>query len=126
MTEAQDKGRWAEREAAGHLRAHGLKLIARNYRGRFGEVDLIMSDGGVIVFVEVKHRRSAAFMHPAENVDAHKQRRLAMAAGRFLATHPRYGRQPARFDVVTITGPNYRPRIDWIQDAFQLDDSAGY
>ncbi|MYK84284.1 MAG: YraN family protein [Gammaproteobacteria bacterium] len=125
-TKAQAKGRQAESEAAGHLRAHGLKLIARNYRSRFGEVDLIMSDHGVFVFVEVKRRRSASFMKPAESVDIHKQRRLAMAAGRFLATHPRYGRQPARFDVVTITGPNYQPRFDWIQDAFQLDDSAGY
>ncbi|MCY3793811.1 MAG: YraN family protein [Gammaproteobacteria bacterium] len=123
---AQAEGRRAERQAASHLRGHGLKLIASNYRSRFGEVDLIMSDGGVIVFVEVKRRRSARFMNPAESVDVHKQRRLAMAAGRFLATHPRYGRQPARFDVVTITGPNYRPQFDWIRDAFQLDDSAGY
>ena len=123
---AQAEGRWAERQAASHLRGRGLKLIASNYRSRFGEVDLIMSDGGVIVFVEVKRRRSARFMNPAESVDVHKQRRLAMAAGRFLATHPRYGRQPARFDVVTITGPNYRPQFDWIRDAFQLDDSAGY
>ena len=124
--DAQAKGRWAERQAARHLRGHGMKLITHNYRSRFGEVDLIMSDGGVIVFVEVKRRRSARFMNPAESVDVHKQRRLAMAAGRFLSTHPRYGRQPARFDVVTITGPNYRPQFDWIRDAFQLDDSAGY
>lgn len=122
----QTEGHWAERQAASHLRGRGLKLIARNYRSRFGEVDLIMSDGEMIVFVEVKRRRSATFMNPAESVDVHKQRRLAMAAGRFLATHPRYGRQPARFDVVTITGPNYRPQFDWIRDAFQLDDSAGY
>ena len=123
--EAQAKGRWAERQAAWHLRGRGLKLIARNYACRFGEIDLIMSDGGVLVFVEVKRRRSASFMDPAESVDTHKQRRLAMAAGKFLATHPHYGRQPARFDVVTITGPNYRPRFDWIRDAFQLDDCAG-
>lgn len=122
----QAEGHWAERQAASHLRGRGLKLIARNYRSRFGEVDLIMSDEGVIVFVEVKRRRSARFMNPAESVDVHKQRRLAMAAGRFLSTHPRYGRQPARFDVVTITGPNYQPQFDWIRDAFQLDDSAGY
>lgn len=122
--EAQAKGRWAERQAAWHLRGRGLRLIARNYRCRFGEVDLIMHDAEAVVFVEVKRRRSATFMHPAESVDAHKQRRLAMAAGRFLATHPRYALQPARFDVVTITGPNYRPRFEWIQDAFQLDDSA--
>ena len=124
--ETQTKGRWAERQAAAHLREQGLKLIARNYRSRFGEVDLIMIDSGVTVFVEVKRRRSTAFMSPAESVDVHKQRRLALAAGRFLATHPHYGRRPARFDVVTITGPNYQPRFDWIRDAFQLDDSAGY
>ena len=124
--EAQATGRWAERQAAWHLRARGLKLIARNYRSRFGEVDLIMSDSGAIVFVEVKRRRSASFMNPAESVDVHKQRRLAMAAGRFLAAHPHYGHQPARFDVVTITGPNYRLRFDWIRDAFQLDDNVGY
>ena len=122
----QAEGHWAERQAASHLRGRGLKLIARNYRSRFGEVDLIMSDDEVIVFVEVKRRQSARFMNPAESVDVHKQRRLGLAAGRFLATHPRYGRQPARFDVVTITGPNYRPQFDWIRDAFQLDDSAGY
>lgn len=122
----QAEGHWAERQAESHLRGRGLKLIARNYRSRFGEVDLIMSDDEVIVFVEVKRRQSARFMNPAESVDVHKQRRLGLAAGRFLATHPRYGRQPARFDVVTITGPNYRPQFDWIRDAFQLDDSAGY
>ena len=124
--ETQTKGRWAERQAESHLRGRGLKLITRNYRSRFGEVDLIMSDDEVIVFVEVKRRQSARFMNPAESVDVHKQRRLGLAAGRFLATHPRYGRQPARFDVVTITGPNYRPQFDWIRDAFQLDDNAGY
>ncbi|MCY4212668.1 MAG: YraN family protein [Gammaproteobacteria bacterium] len=125
-TKAQARGQWAERRAAWHLRGRGLKLIARNYRCRFGEVDLIMSDGEATVFVEVKRRRNDAFMNPAESVDVHKQRRLAMAAGAFLAAHPRYGRHPARFDVVTITGPNYRPRFDWIRDAFQLDDSAGH
>ncbi len=125
-TETLTKGQWAERRAAWHLRGQGLSLIARNYRCRFGEVDLIMSDGEVTVFVEVKRRRTDAFMHPAESVDLHKQRRLAMAAGAFLAKYPRYGRQPARFDVVTITGPNYRPRFDWIRDAFQLDDGIGH
>jgi putative endonuclease len=106
-----------ERLACRFLEARGLRLVARNHRCRLGEIDLVMTDGGVLVFVEVRYRRSARFAAPAETVGPRKRQRLAAAAGHYLQQHPT--RRPCRFDVLAITGPD---AIDWIQDAFRVDE----
>jgi putative endonuclease len=102
-----------ERLAADFLSGQGLRLIARNHRCRFGEIDLVMGDGKTLVFVEVRYRRGERFGSPAETVDWHKQRRLVAAAGHWLQAHPSV--LPCRFDVVAIGGQD---QIQWFQNAF--------
>lgn len=118
-------GQRIEGQVANYLRRRGLKLIARNYACRFGEIDLVMRHGDVIAFIEVRGRTSTAFLAPAQSIDARKQRRLALTAGRFLQAHPQLAGFPARFDVVAATGPNYRTAYEWIQGAFSVDDCPG-
>ena len=118
-----DKGRRAEDLALEHLERQGLELIARNYRCRAGEIDLVMQQAGLVVFVEVRSRTSSAFVSPKETVDWRKQRRLARVAAWFLRQRRDLANRPVRFDVVSVTTPNYHARLEWIRNAFQVDDS---
>ena len=99
-TLAQAIGGAAEDEAARFLSRHGLEVVARNYRTRLGEIDLVAREGDVLVFVEVRLRSSARFGHALESIDAHKRRRIVAAARQFLANvRP----EPAcRFDVIAL------------------------
>ena len=81
-------GRAAEDRALKELSAAGLRLVARNFRCRLGEIDLVMREGDTLVFVEVRQRRSARFGDAAESVTAAKQRKLQAAAALFVAWHP--------------------------------------
>ena len=101
-----------------HLEAAGLRLIAANQHYRVGEIDLVMRDVEVVVFVEVRYRRSAGFGGSASSVDFVKQRKLVMAAQCFLAEHADLARRTCRFDVVAVEGEVGAPRIDWIRNAF--------
>ena len=112
------QGLRAETAACAHLTQNGLVLLARNYRCRRGEIDLIMRDGDTIVFTEVRFRRQSGFGSPLETVDARKQARLILAARHWLQRHDPAGRHPARFDVVAIEPGPHRPRIQWIRSAF--------
>ena len=112
-------GAWAENEAQSYLETHGLKIVKRNYRCRSGEIDLVMLDGDLIVFVEVRYRASNHFGAGFETVTSAKRRRLIAAASSFLARHRRFSKRCCRFDVVSVTGRNYRLRFLWIRDAFQ-------
>ncbi len=96
-----------------HLEAQGLTFIAANVRCRQGELDLVMRDGGTLVFVEVRYRASNRFGGAAASVDRHKQARLVAAAGYYLSRHPTD--LPCRFDVVAIGA---RDRVQWIRHAF--------
>lgn len=118
------KGRRAEELALRYLKRRGLEPIARNYRCRAGEVDLVMRHAGTIVFVEVRSRASPTFVSPKATVDWRKQRRLARVAAWFLSAHREWADRPVRFDVVSVTKPNYRAKLEWIQNAFQVDDSC--
>jgi putative endonuclease len=113
-------GRWAESAAARYLRRRGLSLLHRNFRCRAGEIDLVMRDGAMLVFVEVRYRADARFVDPAATVTPAKQRRLLTAAAAYLARY-RLADRPCRFDVVTLTKRNYRPEFRWVQDAFGQD-----
>ncbi|QIK38387.1 YraN family protein [Caldichromatium japonicum] len=108
-------GQQKELLAESFLLAQGLVLIARNHRCRFGEIDLVMRDAAVLVFVEVRYRRSAQFGGAAASVDTHKQQRLIQAARDYLMRHPTS--LACRFDVVAI-GP--KDEIQWIKQAFSL------
>jgi putative endonuclease len=114
----QARGRAAEDAALRFLESMGCALVQRNYRCRLGEIDLVMRDGGSLVFVEVRARNSDAFGGAAASIGFSKQRRLAAAARHFLMTHPREARLPARFDVVAISGPGGENAPHWIRAAF--------
>lgn len=100
------------------LQARGLRTLARNFSCRGGEIDLVMRDGDVVIFVEVRYRRSNAYGGAAASIGRDKQRRLQHAAAMFLALHPRLGQLPCRFDVVTFTGTAADPDMQWINGAF--------
>jgi putative endonuclease len=112
-----EAGRAAEALAAAHLERHGLEIVARNYRCRRGEVDLIAADGETLVFVEVRLRSRADFGGAAGSIDGAKQRRIAIAARHFLSR--RRAVPPCRFDAVLLTRLDERA-IEWIRGAFAL------
>jgi len=111
-------GSAAEDRALAHLLEQGLRLVARNYRCRLGEIDLVMLDGATLVLVEVRYRSSAAFGGAVASVTLQKQRRLIGAARHLLATRAELRKLAARFDVVTLDGLRERPKIRWIRNAF--------
>lgn len=90
--------------------------MARNFRTRFGEIDLVMSHGDELVFVEVRLRSREDFGRGAETVDPRKQQKLVRAAEMFLM-HSEHDR-PCRFDVVSVARTHYRTRMEWIRNAF--------
>lgn len=113
-------GSWGELLAADYLRKKRYKVIATNYRCRYGEIDLIVSDRNYLVFVEVKLRKSAKFANAYEFVDTNKQARLRTTAEMYLSQHPT-DLQP-RFDVISIYAPDgtdtVHPEIQHMEDAF--------
>ncbi|MBN1140861.1 MAG: YraN family protein [Deltaproteobacteria bacterium] len=111
-------GKWGEETAAGYLQTHGMKIVERNYRTPIGEIDLIARHGKILVFVEVKTRRSDLFGLPQEAVGARKQRQIIRATQWYLQNHPT-PLQP-RFDVVAVTIANGAPVIEHIPGAFGL------
>lgn len=109
-----DRGKDAEARAAKFLEAQGLQIVARNYRGRYGEIDLIAREGATLVFVEVRARASNAFGGAAASITTAKREKLTRTALQYLAT---LGRTPlCRFDAVLLGG-NASP-IEWIRNAF--------
>ncbi len=109
----QQTGKEAEDRALSYLEQNGLSLIQRNYRSRYGEIDLIMKDGGTIVFIEVRYRRNKTFGGASLSVTFQKQQRLLTTAAQFLQQHaPHY---PARMDVLALEGND----IEWIKNAFE-------
>ncbi len=106
-------------ELAGHfLQARGYSLIARNFTCALGEIDLVARDGDVLVFVEVKTRRSLEKGDPADSVTRRKRWQIVKSAQFYLK---RYGADdsPCRFDVVSVFMPSGgEPQIDLIPDAF--------
>jgi len=101
-TAAQETGQSAEEKAARFLEDQGLAIVDRNYRTRFGEIDLIARDGGTLVFVEVRSRARRDFGDAADSVTETKRRRIESAARLYLSN---FGREPpCRFDVITLDG----------------------
>jgi putative endonuclease len=113
-------GQLGEELALQHLKGHGLKTIARNYRCKMGELDLVMLDGNTLVLVEVRTRARSDYGGPAASVDWAKQRRLVRAAEHLLMKRVELRRYPARFDVVAITTGDPEAKVDWIKSAFTL------
>jgi putative endonuclease len=97
----------------------GYRVLDRNWRCREGELDVVVARGPVLVFCEVKTRRSTAFGVPAEAVTFTKQRRLRTLAVRWLDAHPEARTRSLRFDVAAVLMPrDAPPSIDVIEGAF--------
>ena len=97
------RGALGEQLAAGYLAAHGYEIVARNFRTRFGELDLIARKDGFLALVEVKLRKNARYGAACEAVGPAKRKKLILAAEEWLSTHPS-AFQP-RFDVVEVYLP---------------------
>ncbi len=112
-------GRWGEKRCERYLKAKGLRMLARNFSCKTGELDLVMVDpDGTLVFVEVKTRTDEGFSPAEAAVTARKKRRMSRAARYFLAVHDVQDR-PCRMDVVTIVlGRSGRPVIRHYENAF--------
>jgi putative endonuclease len=110
-------GRGAEDQALLFLQGQGLKLIARNWRCKAGELDLVMRDADTVVIAEVRKRGRADYGAAAETVDRRKQQKLVRATKLLLARRPDLAEAPLRFDVVTLDGAG---AIEWLREAFDV------
>lgn len=137
-------GAAAEDAALAFLTGEGLRLLARNVRYPFGEIDLVMREAATVVFVEVRFRRNDRFGGAAVSVDAAKRRKVARASQAWLGSHRQYAQASCRFDVIAVTPAGAAPAAaapsaiaaapaaptavrpalacDWIRTAFTLDD----
>jgi putative endonuclease len=108
-------GATGEDRAVDHLVQRGMRIVERNYRCRVGELDVVARDGDVLVFVEVRSRRSAKYGNALDAVSWAKRRKVTKVAQAYLASRrPRFAR--ARFDVVAITGDE----LVHVRDAWRL------
>jgi len=116
----QDIGRRAEELAAQFLRDQGLEILARNYRRRLGELDIVARSAGVLVVAEVRSRASAAVGGAAASVGWRKRQRITRAASALLQQHPEFARLAVRFDVLIVSEPlSPSPGIEWLRHAFE-------
>ena len=110
-------GQNAEQAAASFLASKGLEILARNYRSRWGEIDIIAADNGEIVFVEVKYRRSSRFGRALASITNNKKRKIGLTALDFLSHHP-HCEHNIRFDIITI-----EKKLTWIKGALRFDEA---
>jgi putative endonuclease len=113
-------GARGEDAAARFLRRKGCKVVAKGYRDRLGEIDLVCVKDRRLVFVEVKTRRNESAGQPVDAVDQQKQRRVAAAAERFIRRHDLQG-IPVQFDVVSVVWPEHskQPKITHYARAYE-------
>ena len=121
MTKGRSGGDWGEALVAEYLRSMGHRIVASKYSCRFGEIDLIATDGDTICFIEVKLRTNLECGLPREYVTVAKKKRLKKTASFYLSTHD--PDSSCRFDVAEVyTDAGRNPdntRIEYIEDAFQ-------
>ncbi len=116
-------GSSAEQRAFHFLIARGLRPVARNFRCRGGEIDLIMLDGDCLTFVEVRYRASANFVPASQTVDIRKQRKIIRTAAMYIARNRQFAAHTMRFDVIAVEGTSTLS-ITWISDAFRPIDAS--
>lgn len=110
----KQRGDAAEEKALGFLQIQGLRLLMRNFRSPFGEIDLIMQDQEEIVFVEVRSRERSYFGTAIESIDKTKQQKIIKSATCYLQKRGWSDKANCRFDVIGLSSTN----IEWIKDAF--------
>ncbi len=101
-----------------HLKEHNLKLIAKNYLTKLGEIDLIMHKGNLLCFIEVRFRKSNEYGGAEASVTPSKQAKIKKTAEFFLMQNPKYQSFTCRFDVIAISPAQDKPTLNWITSAF--------
>ena len=114
----QQIGFVAEKNACSYLQTQGLKLITKNFRCCYGEIDLIMQEGEIIVFVEVRFRAHADYGHGIETLSENKKRCLIKTALFYLQENNLFDKVFCRFDVL---GTDKNQEMLWIQNAFDVE-----
>jgi putative endonuclease len=123
QTSRRRRGADAEALAAAYLQRQGYQIVAQNFRfGRFGEIDLIASKGELLVFVEVKARRSLRFGLPEEHMTARKRRAFLRAVKGYLLEHGLEG-VPCRFDFIAVDLSTTPPQLRHYEAAFGSEEA---
>lgn len=112
----QQIGRQGEEIAVRHLLAKGYEILERNFRTRYGEIDIVARVNGIMVFVEVRSRTSLVRGTGLESVDVHKQQQVRQMGNWYLQLHRLYD-VPVRFDVISVLFIEPM-RIDHVENAF--------
>ena len=121
-TEHLKQGKDAEDACCDYLKSQGLKLVDRNFNCRLGEIDIIMNDNGVLVFIEVRFRKNKNFGGGLESITHAKQQKIRRTAELYLQKNSQY--KNARLDVVAMSAAStswtgkQRYTFDWIKNAF--------
>ena len=113
MNRRKTGSKW-ENAASEYLESRGMRIVARNFRSRQGEIDLIGYDRGFLVFVEVKYRSGTEKGYALEAVDFRKQRRICRTADYYRCLHNIGSNAAVRYDVVAVQDS----QVQWIQNAF--------
>jgi putative endonuclease len=113
------EGRHWEAVAGEYLERHGLTVVARGYRCRLGEIDLVCRDGATLVIVEVRARSSNAYVAAVFSIDHRKRKRIIQATRHLLMRRHEWRSVAVRFDVVCFDSIDTDlPRVQWIKSAF--------
>ena len=113
------RGRFWEARAAEYLEAQGLRVVARGFRCRLGELDLVCCDDRYLVIVEVRARSRGAYCGALESIGPAKRRRIVQATRFLLLRHREWSGAPIRFDVVAFDAIDAaEPQVRWIRNAF--------
>ena len=118
-------GKSGEELAVALLEKNGYRILARNYKTKLGEIDIVAYDKDTICFVEVKTRHSDKYGMPQEAISGFKQRQISKTALMYLQKNHLLDKN-ARFDVVSIIYSQNLPKLDLIKDAFELDRNFVY
>ncbi len=123
MSKTIEIGFIAQSQALAFLLKQGLTLRDENYSCKQGELDLVMSDNGILVFVEVRKRKHQQYGSGAESVQHSKRSKLIKAATHYLLTQNLYDKVYCRFDIISI---NQEQKITWLQNVFEQNYDASF
>ncbi len=118
-TDRIQTGKLGEDIAIDYLEKEGYRIVERNYRCVFGEIDIVARDGKVLVFVEVRSRRSAKYGYPQESIGLNKRKKISKIALNYLKEKQLLGCH-ARFDVVAVKMLPECYKVELIKNAFDL------
>lgn len=111
-------GRWAETVALQYLLEKKLTLLERNFHSTFGEIDLIMQEAEILCFIEVRYRKNDYFHTALESIDKKKCERIIRTSQQYYNDNRKATKMNSRFDIITLSGKQKKPLIEWIKDAF--------